>query len=528
MKRLALAALLATAPASPALAEGLNVAADPYYSSAQATLRERLSRRPNTNRAQSVILFVADGNGVGTNYAARLFQGQKAGNMGDEHVLPYEAFPHLALVKTYNVNAQTPDSAGTGSALHTGVKTRAGVIGVGPALVRGDCAATAANAVPNVAELYAEDGKAVGVVSTARITHATPASVYAHAADRRFEDDSRMPEGCAQKDIAVQLVEAMMAGRVDVALGGGRRHFIPRTQRGVGGRRGRRLDGRNLVAELKAAGATYIHDGETAKGEIPSEGPLLGLFEHSHMRYEHDRGDQPSLAEMTEIAIRRLRAGPDGARNGFFLHVEAGRVDHANHGGNLHRVLGDAEAFARAVARADALTDDADTLIIVTADHEHAIAFNGYCGRGSAVTGLCYKVNPTGIRHLDEPNIADDGKPYTVAGYLNGPGSILKPVEPGADMGAEAAGATTSEAAKPRTKTSGLPQAAYNGSRPDLTQAEATDPDYLQQALIPSSSESHSGEDVAVYAKGPFAHLLDGTVEQNYIFHVMRHATAAR
>ena len=238
---------------------------------------------------------------------------------------------------------------------------------------------------------------------------------------------------------------------------------------------------------------------------------------------------------MTEMAIRKLQA--DGGDNGFFLHVEAGRVDHASHAGNLHRVLSDNVAFAEAVARADALTDDTDTLIIVTADHGHAIAFNGYCGRGNPITGLCYKVDGSGTKHSDEPNTADDGKPYTVAGYLNGPGTILKKVQPGPEMGAPAAGATTARTGGTTPATPTTPAAGndakdappvFSGSRPDLTADEATDPDYLQQALIPSSSETHSGEDVAVYAKGPWAHLFDGTVEQNYIFHVMRHATRAR
>ncbi len=103
-----------------------------------------------------------------------------------------------------------------------------------------------------------------------------------------------------------------------------------------------------------------------------------------------------------------------------------------------------------------------------------------------------------GIKHTDEPETADDGKPYTVVGYLNGVGSVLK--QEGND---------------------------YTGSRPELTQDAALDRDYIQQALIPMSSETHSGEDVAVFAKGPWAHLFDGMVEQNYIFHVMNYATNA-
>ncbi len=467
-----------------------------WFKAAEAALQEKITRTPNTKRAKNIILMISDGNGVGTNYATRLFQGQKNGGYGDEHVLPQEAFPYLALVKTYNTNAQTPDSAGTSTAMHSGVKTKEGVIGVDETLNRGDCAAVEGASVTSVAEILAEAGKSVGVVSTARITHATPAGAYAHSADRNFEDDSKLPEGCTVPDIAVQLIDKMKAGIVDVAMGGGRRHFLPKGSKGEEGKGGKRKDGRDLIEEAKAFGAQYAWNDETAGGlTFGNNAPILGLFHASHMMYEHDRSGEPSLAQMTEIAIKALQ----GNDNGFFLHVEAGRVDHANHAGNLHRAVTDGVAFAEAVAKADELTDDADTLIIVTADHEHAIAFNGYCGRGSPITGLCHDVDSTGTRHLDTPVTGRDGKPYTVAGYLNGPGSVLTKQADG----------------------------SYFGTRPIVKQEEAVDPDYVQQALIPRSSDTHSGEDVAVYAKGPWAHLFAGTIEQNVIFHVMLHAANA-
>jgi alkaline phosphatase len=408
-------------------------------------------------------------------------------------VLPQENFPYLALVKTYNTNAQTPDSAGTATATHSGVKTKAGVIGVDETLTRGDCAAVESAKVASIAEMLAAEGKSVGVVSTARITHATPATVYAHSADRNFEDDSGLPEGCSQPDIAAQLIDQMKAGVIDVALGGGRRHFLPKEVTGEEGKGGKRSDGRNLIEEAKALGAQYAWDDKTAAAlSLGNNKPILGLFESSHMKYEHDRTGEPSLAEMAETAIKALQ----GNENGFFLHIEAGRVDHANHAGNLHRTLTDGMAFAEAVAKVDEMTDDEDTLIIVTADHEHAIAFNGYCGRGTPITGVCYDIDNAGVKHTDKMLTADDGKPYTVVSYLNGAGSVLVKQEDG----------------------------DYVGSRPTVTQADATDPDYIQQALLPKSSETHSGEDVAVYAKGPWAHLIDGTIEQNYIFHVMHYA----
>ncbi|MGM0584579.1 MAG: alkaline phosphatase [Pseudomonadota bacterium] len=496
MRSAALATALALAAAlagTPALAQDLPQAGDPWFVAGQERLQAALAQEPITTRAKNVVILIADGAGVATNYATRLFMGQQAGGFGDEHVLPHETFPHLGLVKTYNVNSQTPDSAGTATALMSGVKTDMGLIGVGAAADRGDCAALPGAEAAVAAEVFSDLGRAVGVVSTARITHATPAAAYAHSVDRDYE--AHAPEGCAtQDDIALQLFEAMKAGRVDVALGGGRRGFLPREATDEEGDKGRRRDGRDLIAEGRAMGWAYAWNAETA-ARLPADGsaPILGLFEDSHMAYEADRGDEPSLSEMAGLALKALRARSGG--NGFFLQIEAGRVDHAQHRSNLARTVRDGAEFARTVALVDEMTEDEDTLIIVTADHGHSFGLNGYCGRGSNILGLCMGVNERGVKHTGEPQLARDGRPYTVAGYLNGPGS---PLARGGD-----------------------------GARPAVTEEEAASLGYVQQALIPRGSESHSGEDVAVYAKGPWAHLLGGTLEQSYIFHVMRHAAVA-
>ena len=486
-------AIAAALAAAPALAQDLPQADNEWFTAAQEALEAKLGVEPITTPARNVIILIADGNGVGTNYATRLWEGQQGGGMGDEHVLHHETFPYLALAKTYNVNAQTPDSAGTGTAMHAGVKTKAGVLGVDETLDRGDCSQVEGARVAGAAEIFTEMGKSVGIVSTARITHATPASVYASAADRNFENDGDLPDGCEVPDIATQLIDAMEAGLVDVAMGGGRRNFYPEGAEVPEMGEGRRIEG-DLVARAEELGAQVAFDSEGfAAIDASAGGPILGLFEDSHMMYEHDRANEPSLAEMTAAAITALQ----GNEEGFFLSVESGRVDHANHAGNLHRVVTDGAAFAEAVRVADEMTDDGETLIVVTADHEHAIAFNGYCGRGSPITGLCYEIDEAGTMHADTLNMADDDKPYTVVGYLNGPGSVL------------------------------LSDQGYSGERPSIEQDQATDPEYLQQSLIPKSSETHSGEDVAIYAKGPFAHLMEGTVEQNFIFHVMHHAATA-
>ena len=468
-----------------------------WFAAGQADLEAKMARKPITKRAKNVILLIADGNGVGTNYATRMFQGQQAGGYGDDNVMAKEKLPYLALSKTYNTNAQTPDSAGTAVAMNAGIKTKAGVIGIDETARRGECDDVEGASVQLFGEMVsASMDKSVGVVTTARVTHATPAAVYAHAADRDYEDDSAYEElenGCSVPDIATQLISKMESGEVDLAMGGGRRHFLPADVEDEEGKTGKRTDGRNLVEEAQALGAQYAWDDATFAGlNLDGSTPVLGLFESSHMKYEHDRTGEPSLAEMTEAAINYLSNDEDG----YYLMIESGRVDHANHDGNVYRTMTDGVAFDEAVAKAIEMTSEDDTLVIVTADHEHAIAFNGYCGRGSPIHGLCYAIDDAGEQHSDALSTADDNKPYSAVGYLNGPGSVLIEQSNG----------------------------DYAGSRPEVTQEDATDPDYLQQALLPLSSETHSPEDVAIYARGPWAHLIDGTVEQSYIYHVMHHA----
>ena len=111
-----------------ASAQELPQARSDWFAAGQARIQLELARQPITSRAKNVILMIADGNGVGTNYAVRLFDGQQKGMLGEENVLPYETFPYLALVKTYNINAQTPDSAPTAGAMNTGVKQRFNLI----------------------------------------------------------------------------------------------------------------------------------------------------------------------------------------------------------------------------------------------------------------------------------------------------------------------------------------------------------------------------------------------------------------
>jgi len=441
------------------------------------TTAERVEPAP----PRGVILFLGDGMGVSTVTAARIFAGQLAGGMGEEHSLSFEGFPHVALVKTYNVDAQVPDSAGTMTAIVTGEKTRAGVLSVSAAVERGDCAAGLAEPLTTLLEQAEAAGFATGIVSTATITHATPAATYAHAADRNWEDNSALPEeavaaGC--RDIARQLVEFDGGDGIEVALGGGRGHFLP-----VGepdpeypDQAGFRTDGRNLVTEwLAGDGRAYAWNLPQLEALQAAPGQqVLGLFEPSHMQFEVDRAQdaEPSLAAMTEFALKRLMERSPG----YFLMVEGARIDHGHHFGNAYRALHDTLALDAAVARAQAMTDSANTLILVTADHSHTLTISGYPRRGNPILG---KVEVAPGQFMKDVR----GHPYTTLGYANGPGALAEPV--------------------------------------DLSDTDTEAADYQQAAAVPMAIETHGGEDVAAYAQGPGAAGVAGVMEQNRLYDVL-------
>lgn len=473
------------APVFPAPEEE---SADYWFALGRAYM-EREKHREFRERAKNVILFVGDGMGVSTVTAARILDGQLAnGSSGEENSLAFERFPFTALVKTYNTNLQVPDSAGTMTAMMTGVKTRAGVISVSQRVEYGDCAAEADGVLPTLLEQAEEAGLATGVVTTARLTHATPAAAYAHSASRAWETDARMTQeareaGC--RDLARQLVEFEAGDGLEVALGGGRPFFLPAD--GSAGEPGLRLDNRDLTAEWlqRFEGARLASNlAELRAVDTGATRHLLGLFGAGHMQFEVERdtgpGGQPSLAEMTRVAVELLSRN----RRGFFLMVEGGRIDHAHHDGNAHFALQDARAFNAAVRQAVEMTSEDDTLILVTADHSHVFTLAGYPVRGNHILG---KVKDE--RQQYETDL--HGLPYTTLGYANGPGH------------------------------------RGGGRRPDLTGVDTTAPDYLQEAGMARSSETHGGEDVAAYARGPGAQWVRGSLEQNLLYHIMYEALLA-
>jgi len=491
--RLATLVSLASVVASCGVSQPLKAELSQQESRApHSSLQTRANIVQNVSTAKNVILFIGDGMGVTTVTAARIFDGQSKGMSGEENVLPFETFPNVALIKTYAFNQMVADSAGTASAMTTGVKTRAGVVGLGPEAYRRSCEGQLAYPLTTLGELAEQHGKATGIVTTARITHATPAAVYAHSAERYWEGNVFLPRdawemGC--RDIAYQLAHFSSGDGMEVMFGGGRRAFYGADHNG------RRLaDDDDLVSVWTEAAANrhYIST-EAELASIRPDEQVLGLFANAHMTYIAERQSdslEPQLAEMTAKAIDLLSA----RKNGYFLMVEGGRIDHGHHDGIAGYALLEAQEFFNAISVALDKVDLSDTLVLVTADHAHTLSMGGYATRGNPILGLVVTNDVTGRPNKEPFIVANDGLPHAVLAYANGPGGFRE---------------------SPRS----MPETGISA---------------VQQALVPlldteidgstKPDESHGGQDVALYANGPWAHLVGGVLEQNAIFHIITYA----
>lgn len=193
---------------------------------------------------------------------------------------------------------------------------------------------------------------------------------------------------------------------------------------------------------------------------------LLGLFSDTHMLYEHERRDnlleeypdQPSLADMTRVAIQKLSKNQE---QGFFLMVEGAKIDHAHHSSWVNAALDETIALDEAVETALNMVNLDETLVIVTADHGHTMTFAGYQSRGSDVRGLV---------DLKE---AEDSKPYLTLSYANGQGFKDHLVAEDQEV-----------------------------KRVDLDQVDYKDWKFRSPGNVPMTKETHSGADVGIFAQG--------------------------
>lgn len=440
--------------------------------------------------AKNVIFFLGDGMGSVTVTAARIYQYGEAGSLG------MDTLPIAARIKTFSHDAQTTDSAPSMSAYMTGVKMNNEVLSMssdtlavapskdtttGVAKAVNNCTASNGKPVQTLLELAIANKKATGVVSTARLTHATPAATYAHICHRDTEYDiarQAVPGGAG--------FNPALGNGVDVMLGGISQYWVPFNANGNAIQKQGRPDGRNLLGELQAQGYRYASDLVSLNAAPTAAGSkIIGLFDQAfaqgHMSYNLDRNPatEPSLTQMTLKAVDVLSKNP----NGYFLMVEGGRIDHALHGTNAKRALVDTIAFDDAVKAVLAKVDLNNTLVIVTADHDHTMAFNGYPKKGNPMLDI--------LRSYTDGQPAKDatGKTYTTLVFGQSPN-------------------------RPTTRS-------------DVDSATALSNDYLQEGVVKAACigcETHGGGDVRLHAAGAAAKTFKGTMDNTQVFSLIKTA----
>lgn len=358
---------------------------------AQAQLQERLARTRDSamdqRRAKNVVLLLGDGLSITTLTAARILKGQRGGGSGEEALLAVERFPYSGLCKTYCVNAQIPDSACTSTAYLGGVKTRSGCVGQ----------SASGEPVDSVMQWAQLAGMVTGVVTTTRLTDASPAGGYAHVR-RRGEE----------LEIARQLMEEEPGRNFQVILGGGLGKFADE-----------RRDGKDLLHQWRESnpGGCFAHNLAALKNCSGSAGSLLGIFSDNHMPYHLAASkEQPRLSDLTAAALEKLeQRSRQEPGQGYFVFIEGGRIDHGHHETRVGYALDETLEFDAAVETAVRLTDPSETLLVVTSDHSHTLSMAGNAGRGTSILGM------------DEQQLDLDGVPYSTLNYAVGKWQSLDP-----------------------------------------------------------------------------------------------------
>ncbi len=306
----------------------------------------------NAGEAKNVIFMVSDGMNHGALSLARQFH-LLEGKGETSWARLYRERPVVrALVETFSASSCVTDSSAAASAWGGGQRVNNGVLNISPD----------GKPVKTIHQKLQEAGRKTGLVTTATITHATPAG-FASNVDSRGEEEV----------IAKQYLDR----RVDLLLGGGQKFFNA-----------------ELKDQYAKAGYELVESREALKGlAADSPKPLLGLFSESHLPFSIDRNHVaeleaavPSLAEMTRTAIGRLSAS---SPNGFFLMVEGARIDHAGHANDVAASIHDQIAFEEAVGVALEFAEKhGDTLVIMTTDHGcGGIQMNGVSAKPEAGFG---------------------------------------------------------------------------------------------------------------------------------------------
>ena len=499
---------------------------------------------PEGRLAKNVILLIGDGMSMAHRTAARMLsKGIRQGRYGGE--LAMDDMPSMALISTSGMDSIVTDSANSASAYATGHKSCVKALGVYCARNR---SALGHPNVETIAELAKRKlGLAIGVVTDTEIEDATPAAMVAHTRLRTDYDN---------------IVRMLYWLQPEVVLGGGSLNFRPSGQAG-----GKRKDGEDYIAKFKGAGYQFADTKEAlaVAANDPKTTKLLGLFNDKNIDGALDRKflkkgtvarfpDQPDLTDEMRAALEVLSRSP----NGFFLMVEAGRIDKYSHSLDWERAVYDTIMFDNVVAMAkDYAQKKGDTLVIVVPDHAHPVSIIGtyddakgeqlrdrlqtYADAGfpdyppADADGFPERVDVSrrlALVFAAYPDYCDTGRPYL-------DGENIPAVQP---AGQDAA---TPKQAVPGTPTttgaSTLPvvpvEQTSPGSSKKAASGESDGPAVANEVYckrgsarrignlpITARNGVHAADDVVLTAMGPGADVLHGRRDNTFVFRAMARA----
>ncbi|MEA3574201.1 alkaline phosphatase [Peribacillus frigoritolerans] len=426
---------------------------------------DRVSAKGNPNKEpeiKNVIFLIGDGMGVSYTSAYRYLKD----NPGTKVAERTEFDKYLVGQQmTYPEDSaqNITDSASAATAMSAGVKTYNAAIAVD----------NDKSEVKTVLEAAKEKGKATGLVATSEITHATPASFGAH-------DENRKNMNSIADDYYNELIKGKH--KIDVLLGGGKSNFV-------------RPDV-NLAKAFEKDGYSYVTDKNQMLKDKNEQ--VLGLFASEGLPKMIDRpSETPSLADMTSSAIQRLNKDKDG----FFLMVEGSQVDWAGHDNDIVGAMSEMEDFEKAYKAAmEFAKKDKHTLVVATADHS---------------TGG-FSIGAKGIYNwYGEPIKAAKRTPDFMADAIVKGADVEKTLKQYINQNVvkltDGEIKTVTEAAKSKNVTN--VDNAIESIFDDRTNTAWT-------------TGGHTGEDVPVYAYGPykerFAGQVDNTDQAKIIFELLK------
>jgi alkaline phosphatase len=286
---------------------------------------------------KNIIFMVADGMADQVPAMATQFRMLTEGKPSTWQELMGQDYAVNGLQDTASLNSLVTDSAAASTSWGSGRRIWNGMLNMYPDGTK----------LKTLVQIMSENKVRCGLVTTTRITHATPAGFAVNNLVRDNEDE---------------IAADYMRSGVEVLMGGGNAFFSP----------DKRKDKRNLYAEYATAGFHVVRD-KTAMDAWDGQGKFLGIYADQHIPYTIDRRNDPALdavvptlAAMTKKAIEALK----GSSNGFLLQVEGGKVDHGGHANDLAGMLYDQMEFEDAVRVAvEFALADGETLVVITADH---------------------------------------------------------------------------------------------------------------------------------------------------------------